>query len=106
MSEQEKKVVAIQVAPFRVVSPKNGADIDGRNNVEIQPNGADQETIGHAVYLRYSDGDVKHVVDRKYEADAAQFAKVLCEEHQVGINLYDWQIPHVNLTHALRQRAV
>ena len=93
MSNTEQKVVAIQVAPFKVVT--NSRD---KQDIEIQTTGADANTTGYGVYLRLENGEAKHVFDRQYEAAAVSIAKMLCEEHQVSIELFGWQIPHVKPT--------
>lgn len=62
--------------------------------VEIQTAGADRRTIGHAVYIRYKDGSVTHVVDAGLESQAIVAAQELSKELNVPIELPQWLVPY------------
>lgn len=100
MSQEQKKVVSIQIVPFKVVRK-----MLARQEVQIQPEGADRDTCGYAVYQCFEDGTTAHVCDRKYEVESIEIVKTLCKELQVPIEPYPWQdtVP-VNFTPNLEER--
>lgn len=89
MTNKEQKVVAVQVSPFKAVP-------DYDLQIELQPEGADEKTIGYCVCLRYEDKTFEIVDKKKYERDAIAFAKDICVEYQVSIELFAWQVPYIN----------
>lgn len=92
MSNQERKIVSVQVAPF--AATKLNKITEESFDVEIQAGGADENTVGHAVYVRYHDGKVEHVADRKAEAEAIKIAQGLCVTHGVAIETPAWLVDY------------
>jgi hypothetical protein len=81
-------VVSIQVLPAKWVEPEEAGK---KRTVETQVMGADKDTEFYSVFLRFQNGDVKHVDDRDFERDATELANTLCIEHKVNLEPYPWQ---------------
>lgn len=84
MSQEQKKIVSIQLLPHKLNPYPNFAVI-------TQPEGSDMETKGWGVYTRFTDGTVKFIDERRYEAGGIKLAKELCKHHGVPLEPYPWQ---------------
>lgn len=76
------KIIGLQLAPFKELE---------QGSIEIQMDGANDETKGYGVYSRYENGMVKHSVDFWHESDAVAYARQLARYHEVKIEPYGWQ---------------
>ncbi|BAQ02655.1 hypothetical protein AVU38_gp127 [Ralstonia phage RSL2] len=86
------KVIAIQIAPWKPV-----ADGSPEGSIEIQPDGADQDTEGYGVYARHENGMAIHRRDFVTEAAAVVVARELCKEFGVKVEPYGWQVGLVHM---------
>ncbi|BCM95174.1 hypothetical protein [Burkholderia phage FLC6] len=76
------KIIGLQLAPFKELE---------QGSIEIQMDGANDETKGYGVYSRYENGMVKHSVDFWHESDAVAYVRQLARYHEVKIEPYGWQ---------------
>jgi hypothetical protein len=86
------KVIAIQVAPWKYV-----ADGSPEGSIEIQMEGADQETKGYGIYTRHENGMAVHNRDYETEAAAVREAKIISKELGVKVEPYGWQVGLVHM---------
>jgi hypothetical protein len=86
------KVIAIQVAPWKYV-----ADGSPEGSIEIQMEGADQETKGYGIYTRHENGMAVHNRDYETEAAAVREAKIISKELGVKVEPYGWQVCLVHM---------
>lgn len=84
-------VIAIQVAPWKHIE-----DGSPEGSIEIQVEGADQETKGYGVYSRHENGMAMHRIDFDFEAAAVKYATALCNDFGVKIEPYGWQVGTVH----------
>ena len=85
MSQNPRSAVSVQVAPFCIANKDANFP-----QPEVQLNGADQETAGHSVHVRFDDGVLEHIADRKLEADAVVIAKDYAKKLGVPIEQPAW----------------
>lgn len=95
---KEGSVIAVELAAVKYSIPANtsfGA-VPTQVDLEVQPGGADEDTVAHAVYLRLQDGSVKHVIDCKDGPTAVTAVQRLCARFLVPFELPEWMVPLVN----------
>ncbi|BDD79420.1 hypothetical protein [Burkholderia phage FLC8] len=82
VNKKAGKIIGLQLAPFKELE---------QGSIEIQMDGANDETKGYGVYSRYENGMVKHSVDFWHESDAVAYVRQLARYHEVKIEPYGWQ---------------
>ena len=93
---KEGSVIAVELAAVKYSIPAStsfGA-VPTQVDLEVQPGGADEDTVAHAVYLRLQDGLVKHVIDCKDGVTAVTAVQRLCARFLVPFELPVWMAPH------------